>query len=101
MTLLKLSEARVLYSKCQKEGESAFIVRKHCWKDYPERKFSQIEVLNLLLGKGILKMNHFPSAKPNSFLWSCKDAASSNVEIVVILEDGLILAVAISAFRKV
>ena len=99
--VLKLSEARILYSGCQKIGESAFVIRRHCWKDHPDRRFSQIEVLNLLLGRGVLKTNHFPSAKADSFIWLCKDNQDRRVEIVVVLNDGQIQAIAISAYREV
>ncbi|MBP6217250.1 MAG: hypothetical protein KA436_01540 [Oligoflexales bacterium] len=97
---MKLSEARSFFEVCRKRGENAFIIRKHCWKDHPERRFSPIELLNLLLGSGRLKSNPFPSAKPDSFLWCCKDRAGKNVEIAVIFESAKITAIAISAYRK-
>jgi len=99
---LKLSEARVLFKKCQNIGLSGFVVRRHCWKDHPERLFTQMEILNLLLGKGNLRDNKMPSAKPDSFLWHCKDDENRSVQIAVVFnEDGRITAIAISAFRKV
>lgn len=97
---MKLSEAKIHFEACQRRGESAFVIRKHCWKDHPERRFSPIELLNLLLGSGQLKINHFPSAKPDSFLWYCKDRAGKNVEIAIVFENEKVTAIAISAYRR-
>ena len=97
---MKLSEAKELFEACQRNGVSGFIIKKHCWKDHPERKFSQLEVLNLLLGKGVLKVNRFPSAKPDSFLWSCKDMFGKQVQIAIIFDNKSIVAIAISAYRE-
>lgn len=66
-----------------------------------ERTFTKAEILRLLLCPGRLTINHLPSAKPNSFLWVCFDDYARRVEIAVIIEDEMIQATAISAFRKV
>ena len=97
---MKLSQARSIYAECKKEGPSAFTIRRHCWADHPERKFTQAEVLRLLLGTGHLTLNQFPSAKPDSFIWTCKDDDNDRVEIVVIIKDNCIKATAISAYRE-
>ncbi|NRA47342.1 MAG: hypothetical protein HRU09_20520 [Oligoflexales bacterium] len=97
---MKLKEARVCFKQCQDVGAGAFMVRRHCWVDHPKRAFTQAEVLRLLLGKGHLKNNHYPSAKPGSFLWTCKDDDDESVEIAVIIEEGKIKAIAISAYRN-
>jgi hypothetical protein len=51
-----------------------------------------------LLGR--LTLNRFPSAKPDSFLWCCLDKTGKAVQIAVVLDEGKIVAYAISAFRK-
>lgn len=96
---LKLTEAQKTYGECQRQGSSAFVIRRHCWADHPKRAFTKVEVLRLLLGKGLLQLNRFPSAKENSFLWICKDDDGDRVEIAVIIENGIIKATAISAYR--
>ena len=108
--VIGLSRAKHLFQDCQKRGDAGFIIKKHCWQDYPQRSFSQLEVLNLLLGSGTLIDNRFPSAKEGSFIWKCRDSASRNVEIVIVFtENGevatctevkLFTAIAISAHRK-
>ena len=98
--MLNLSDARKCFRSCQKLGNQAFVIKKHCWADHPNRGFTTAEVLRLLLGGGHLKDNRFPTAQPNSFLWVCKDDDGDNVEIAVIIESKRIKAIAISAYRK-
>lgn len=97
---MRLTDARVVFKLCQKKGPSGFLIKKHCWSDHPGRKFTMAEVLNLLLGSGILKDNRYPSAKLGSFLWVCRDKNNAQVEIAVIIEKTEILAIAISAYRE-
>ena len=97
---MKLKEARDCLEQCQKLGAAAFVIRRHCWADHPRRAFTQAEVLRLLLGKGHLKNNHYPAAKPSSFLWTCKDDDDESVEVAVIIEEEKIKVVAISAYRN-
>ncbi len=98
--LLKLLEAKNLFVRCLKRGQDGLIIKKHCWADYPERGFHRDEVRLLLEGKGRLTLNRFPSAKPDSFLWCCLDKTGKAVQIAVVLDEGKIVAYAISAFRK-
>lgn len=98
---MKLTDARQLLKKCQERGPEGFIIKRHCWVDQLERKFTKLEVLNLLRGKGILKVNRYPSAKSESFLWCCKDKDDRDVEIAVLFDSGQIIAIAISAYRRI
>lgn len=98
---MRLTEARKVFSRCQLKGLDGFAIAKHCWADYPERKFTRAEVLNLLLGKGHLKTNSFPSAKNGSFLWHCKDKHDNNTQICVIVDGEKVIAFAISAYRSI
>ena len=97
---LRLGEAKKRMKAAQNFGDAAFVIRKHCWQDHVERKFTRLEVLNLLLGKGSLSDNFFPSAAPHSFIWRCRDLDGERVEITLIIRDDVVIITAISAWRK-
>lgn len=70
--------------------------------------FTKAEVLNLLLGKGLLTDNK-NKTYAGSFVWKCKDSAENPVEIVVLFNEATqvasveikrFVATAISAWRE-
>jgi hypothetical protein len=97
---VKLTEAKILFEKCRNKSKGGFIIKRHCWADHQRRGFDREEVELLLYREGRLVLNRFPSAKPDSFLWECKDDFGENVEIVLLFDGEEIVATAISAYRK-
>lgn len=87
------------------------IVRGHAFKDYPERGFSQREILNLIRkGEGVLTDNKSAEAIPSSYQFYPKDEMGRECKLVVLIEvievsgkkqeerEGIIVC---SAYRKV
>lgn len=99
---MKLKDARKLLIEIRDIDEK-ISVRPHAWKDHPERRFTSLELVRLLRGRGILKDNQYPTAQPNSFLWICKDDDSRKTEIAIIFEKNKSghFIVIIHAFREV
>lgn len=88
-----------------RKDKSRIIVRKHAYKDYPERGFSPSEIIELIAGPGRLFDNKAATAKPNSYVWHCRDEDENDVELVVLIEmidvpEEQNMVLVISAFRR-
>jgi hypothetical protein len=96
---LGLTEARKQFNKLRDARKVR--IAPHAYKDHPGRKFTEQEVRSLVLdGSGFLHANNGASAKPNSWMWKCRDAKGESCEIIVLLEqDGDELILVISAWR--
>jgi hypothetical protein len=92
---VKLSEAKIAFEMLKKEK---IIIRKHAWLDHPERNFSVKELTVLIMGKGRLTLNKYPSAQTGSFLFLCVDELKRSVEIAILIEDNIIV---IHAYRRI
>lgn len=99
---MKLKEARIRFNEIRVD-EERISVRPHAWKDHPERKFTSLELVRLIKGRGILRDNSYPTAQPDSFLWVCKDDDTRKTEIAVIFgkNEAGDLIVIIHAYREV
>ncbi len=98
---MKLKEARALFDRLRTFRQVR--IKKHAWKDHPERKFTPQELEELVLGSGLLTENKFPSAIPRSFLWVCKDQNKRRVEIGILFEkdDNEDWIIIVHAWRKI
>ena len=99
---MKLKEDLLIFNEIRNLDDRVSI-RPHAWKDHPERKFTPLELLRLLRGRGLLKDNQYPTAQKNSFLGICKDDDSKKTEIAIIFEQhksGHFIVI-IHAFREV
>ncbi len=81
------------------------MVKRHAYLDYPDRGFSPEEILDLCEGSGRLLDNKAATAKPDSYVWHCKDEEGRGVEIVVLIETietprSREILLVISAFRR-
>ncbi len=99
---MKLKDARALLKEMRGEVERISI-RPHAWKDHPKRKFSPLELVRLLQGKGGLHDNKYPTAVKGSFLWVCKDEEGRKAELAIIFETDKSgdLIVIIHAYREI
>lgn len=93
-----------LFHQLRKDN-SRIVIKKHAYLDYPDRGFSPEEILDLCAGPGRLLDNRAASAKPDSYVWHCKDEESNSVELVVLIETkesphSRELLLVISAFRR-
>lgn len=72
----------------QIRGTCQIIVRYHAYGDYPERKFTELEIKNLVkFGSGRVSDNPSPEAIPESFLYFPKDDDDRECKLVVLLEE--------------
>ena len=95
---MKLTEARVVFAKLRTQ-ESCITVYPHAHLAHPERQFTQAELVSLvMLARGILTLNEYPTAVEGSFLFICRDEKKRNVEIAVLLEGKILV---IHAFRRI
>ena len=95
---MKLTEARAVFAELR-TFESKIIVYPHAYLAHPERQFTQAELVTLvMLAKGILTLNGYPTAVEGSFLFICQDEKKRNVEIAVLLEKKILV---IHAFRRI
>lgn len=99
---MKLKEARALLKEIR-DDDGRINIRPHAWKDHPERKFSPLELVRLLQGKGGLHDNKYPSAAEGSFLWVCKDEEGRKTELAIVFETDKSgdLIVIIHAYREI
>jgi len=99
---MKLTDARTLLKEIRNKDERISI-RPHAWKDHPERKFSPLELVRLLQGKGGLHDNKYPTAAAGSFLWICRDEDGRKTELAIVFEADKSgdLIVIIHAYREI
>ena len=99
---MKLKEARSLFNEIRKQ-DGRISVKPHAWRDHPERKFTPLELVRLIKGKGQIHDNKYPTAAVGSFLWVCKDDDMRRTEVSVVLERDKYgdLIVIIHAYREV
>ncbi len=98
---MKLSEARRLFARLR--DLDAIEIRRHAWKDHPERGFSPLELVRLIKARGNLQDNKYPTAVTGSFLWICRDDDGRKTEMAIVFErneSGEMIMV-IHAYRKV
>lgn len=100
---LTLISARELFVTIRKKPESV-IVRRHAYKDHPERHFTREEWITLVMtGAGQLHENHeAPTAQYGSFLFRVNDSEKRECHLVLCLdEDASWKVLVISAFRRI
>lgn len=70
-----------------KRGSCEVLIQKHAFRDYPERGFSEREIMDLIRkGIGRIEDNRSSQAIDNSFLFSPKDALGRKCKLVVLIE---------------
>lgn len=80
-----LSDKRKRFYKIR--ANCKVIVRYHAYGDYLERKFTQLEIKNLVkYGNGRVTENDSPEAIAESFLYFPKDDEDRECKLVVLLE---------------
>jgi len=99
---MRLNEARKIFKEIRKIDER-ISVRPHAWRDHPERRFTALELVRLIRGRGVLRDNKYPSAQPRSFLWACMDDDLRKAEVALVFEQDKSgdLIVIIHAYREV
>ncbi len=93
---------RIIFHQIRKFDER-ISVRPNAWKAHPERKFTALELIRLVQGKGRLLDNRYPTAHENSFLWVCREDDLRITEIALLFdrtEDGDLIVI-IHAYREV
>ncbi len=86
----------------------SIIVKRHAYLDYPERKFTQLEIINIIRNNnGQIAKNDYPSAKEGSVLFVTSDDDGNKCELVLFVEEEMDcltkskkMIIAISAYRK-
>lgn len=82
---MKLSEAKRLFAELR---QGPVIVKRHAYRDHPERKFTPTELVNLVKSaSGRLRNNTMPSAISGSFLWCCHDEDGRPCELAILFEE--------------
>ena len=72
----------------QIRGTCKVLVRYHAFGDYPERKFTEMEIKNLVrYGSGRVSENESSEAIPESFLFFAKDDEDRECKLVVLLDE--------------
>lgn len=95
---MKLTEARSIFAELRNKEEN-IVVYPHAYLAHPEREFTQAELVTLvMLARGILALNEYPTAVEGSFLFICRDEKKRNVEIAVLFEEKILV---IHAFRRI
>lgn len=97
---MKLTDARKKFDQLRRT-RGRILVRKHAWKDWPKRKFTVGEIVELVMGDGHLKMNHVD--RPTTpFVWHCKDQDEEPCTLAVDFQEDESgdLIVVVSAYRK-
>lgn len=104
-----VNRKRKLFFQIRKSAR--VIVKGHAYIDHPERKFTQIEILNLIRsGRGTINENQARTATPGSVLFKVKDDLDRDCELVVLIEEELKkedevsvahMIIVISAYRRV
>ncbi len=88
------------------------LIRKHAFADYPERGFSQMELIELVKkGTGRFEVNKSSEAINGSFLFYPKDEHGRECKLVVVIEileienenpkEGKKVIIVCSAYRRV
>ena len=82
---MRLRVAKAVFDRLRKDP-GRIVPLVHAYRDHPERRFTAVEIVALVQGRGVLKDNKMPTAQPESFLWMCKDVADRRCELVVRFE---------------
>ena len=70
------------------KGTCRILVSNHAFKDYPERGFSKLELINLVkYGQGRVTDNPSPDAIDDSFLFFPKDEDERECKLVLLMEE--------------
>lgn len=81
-----LSDKRRKFFKIRENCK--ILVKYHAYVDYPERKFSELEIKNLVkFGSGNITENTSLEAIPDSFLYFSKDDEDRECKLVLLLEE--------------
>lgn len=81
-----LSDKRRKFFKIRENCK--ILVKYHAYGDYPERKFSELEIKNLVkFGSGNITENTSLEAIPDSFLYFPKDDDDRECKLVLLLEE--------------
>lgn len=82
---LELKKDKLLFLKIRDKCQ--IIVKKHAFKDYPERGFSEREIIELVrYGTGQIILNSSPEAIKGSFLFKPKDKNGRECKLVILLD---------------
>lgn len=80
-----LKDARRLFYKIRDKCQ--IIVKKHAFADYPERGFSEREILHLVRsGSGPMEVNRSHEAIPGSHLFFPKDDLDRECKLVILIQ---------------
>lgn len=80
-----LNDDRRLFYKIR--SNCGIIVSKHAFEDYPERGFSEKEIIDLVRnGTGRLTVNKSPNAIEGSYLYLLKDGIGRDCQLVILIE---------------
>jgi hypothetical protein len=83
--LVGLADDRKLFFEMR--GKCGIIVRRHAFADYPERGFSQREIVDLVRsGTGRFTINNSPEAIEGSYLFFPKDDLDRECKLVIKIE---------------
>lgn len=93
----------------QNRGSCEVLVQKHAFKDYPERGFSEREIVELVRrGVGEFEENKSVNAITGSFLFFPKDGQGRKCKLVIVIEvveiegrSGEERVIVCSAFREI
>ncbi len=81
-----LTEKRRLFFKIRNQCQ--ILVKNHAFKDYPERGFSQMEIINLIrVGVGQILENKSDQAISGSVIFKVKDDLERECKLVVLIEE--------------
>lgn len=81
-----LNEFKRLFFEIRRLG-CLIVVRKHAFEDYPERGFSQREIVHLVQkGVGRVEVNRSPDAIKGSYLFFTKDDLNQGCKFVLVIE---------------
>lgn len=100
---MKLTEAKKIFHRIRKD-KSRIFVTEHAYDDYPERAFTEQEVVKLLMNiKGSVEDTTDSRFRGERFYWRTKDLRERDVRIVFEIDEDESgnLVVAISAWREV
>ncbi len=81
---LNLKDAQKLYEEIKED--CLILVKRHAFKDHPERRFTLDEIVMLTREGKTLKLGSLPSAPKESFLIIAKDDGGRHCELGILFE---------------